>query len=87
MEGFLLYFLILFVFSVINIWLFILCLLKVLKINVRTLYLILGSFVLAIFIFPRTVTEFVPFESIENALITLTILAFIHAGMFFLKKR
>jgi hypothetical protein len=87
MEGLVFYYVILFVLSVINIYLLILCILTALKVNVRTLYLLLGSLVLAIFVFPRTLGEFFPFDSIENAVITLTILGLVNAGIRFIYTR
>ena len=84
MEGFSLYFWVLFIISFINILLCIVCLLKIIELKINSIILTLCALITTIL---SIGTDFFPFVSFTNAIITFSSLAAFYAGIFFFKTR
>jgi hypothetical protein len=82
MEGFALYFWILFFISYINVSLFILLILKVMASKMNKFLLLLVSLIITILLIN---TNLFPFTAVTNAIITTGILALSYTAMTFLK--
>jgi hypothetical protein len=86
MEGFALYFGIIYILFTINVFLFLLCLLKILNKKVSIVILLLCSVVIVALIDQFVKVNLFPFASIKNAFITLGILVLVHTDMVIFKE-
>jgi hypothetical protein len=86
MEGFTFYFWTLFFLTIANVFLFLLFIIKLLKIKLSIVVPLLFSVIIIAVDFPFFNSNFFLFASLSNSLLTLMILIIANAVILFLKK-